>query len=89
MKLKIKLRVCGVCGVKKRVSEFPGGKICNTCSPDATLHESDEDPDDLQSLHTKVDQLTHRLSRMEELMSGLMDLVGKINYDMEIGKAID
>lgn len=92
MKLKIKLRVCRVCGIKKRVEEFPGGKVCNTCSSEnvSTLHESEEDlTDDLQSLHTKVDQLTQRLSRMEELMSGLMELVGKINYDIEISKAID
>ena len=41
--------------------------------------------DDL-SLHAKIDDLSQRLNRMEALMMGLMELVGKINYDMEINK---
>jgi hypothetical protein len=42
--------------------------------------------DDLRSLHTKIDHLHQRFDKMEVLMMGLMELVGKINYDMEINK---
>ncbi len=43
--------------------------------------------DDLQSLHAKVDHLHQRFDKMEALMMGLMELVGKINYDIEMNKA--
>jgi hypothetical protein len=46
-------------------------------------------PDDLQSLHAKIDNLTQRFDRMESLVIGLMELMGKINYDMEINKVED
>jgi len=140
MAIKTKLRVCEICGVKKKVAEFSIGRICNKCkgSNASTLQESTDDetyeishtdeisqtgeisqtdklstleidlvgssgfsefkPTELNltelpktsetyhDLHTKVDLLNQRLDRMETLMLGLMELVGKINYDMEIGK---
>ena len=134
MAIKTKLRVCEICGVKKKVVEFSIGKICNKCkgSSASTLQESTDDETDeisqtgeisqtdklstleidlvgssefksgnrielnltelpktsetYHDLHTKVDLLNQRLDRMETLMLGLMELVGKINYDMEIGK---
>jgi hypothetical protein len=42
--------------------------------------------DNIQSLHKKVDNLTERFNKMETLLLGLMDLVGKMNYEMEINK---
>lgn len=118
VKTKIKLRVCDICGEKKRVTEFSAGKICNKCETipienASTLQESTDDEadelhskvdslhtrmdnfkvdtrtDNLQSLHTKVDDLTKRFDKMEVLLLGLMDLVGKMNYEMEINKAKD
>jgi hypothetical protein len=99
---KIKLRVCDVCKVKKKVAEFSTGKICNSCEGSAsTLREESTDDEveipkdntdkipnvDANNLHEKIDLLNQRLDRMETLMLGLMDLMGKINYDMEIKKA--
>jgi|RhiMethySRZTD1v2_1073278.scaffolds.fasta_scaffold2491095_1 hypothetical protein len=99
MVVKIKLRTCSVCGIKKKVAEFSVGKICNKCEETtSTLEESSDDetlplvvpiPNDLQSLHVKIDSLTQRFDRMESLMIGLMELVGKINYDMEMNKVED
>jgi len=114
MAIKTKLRVCEICGVKKKVGEFSIGRICNKCegSSASTLQESTDDETDeisqtdklpleidlvgltelpktseaYHDLHTKVDLLNQRLDRMETLMLGLMELVGKINYDMEISK---
>lgn len=96
-KTKIKLRTCDVCGIKKKVAEFSVGKICNKCggSDISTLQDSTDDeivpqksemPLDLQSLHAKMDHLHQRFDRMETLVIGLMELVGKINYDMEMNK---
>lgn len=96
-KTKIKLRTCNVCGIKKKIAEFSIGKTCNKCdgSNISTLQESTDDeiipskseiPLDLQSLHTKIDHLHQRFDRMETLVIGLMELVGKINYDMEMNK---
>lgn len=45
--------------------------------------------DNLQSLHAKVDNLTKRFDRMEVLLLGLMDLMGKMNYEMEMNKVDD
>lgn len=99
MVVKTKLRTCSVCGIKKKVVEFSVGKICNKCEENtSTLREESSDdetppfapiPNDLQSLHAKIDSLTQRFDRMESLMMGLMDLMGKINYDMEISKVED
>lgn len=93
---KIKLRTCDVCGIKKKVAEFSIGKICNKCDgPNvSTPQELTDDeiipkleiPLDLQSLHAKMDHLHQRFDRMETLVIGLMELVGKINYDMEMNK---
>lgn len=113
-KTKIKLRTCEVCGIKKKVTEFSIGKICNKCEiPTAsTLQESSTDDEtipprrldetipsqkldevissqkseDLQSLHTKMDHLHQRFDKLEMMVLGLMELVGKINYDMEMNK---
>ena len=97
MVVKTKLRTCSVCGIKKKVAEFSVGKICNKCEETtSTLQDESSDdeipppiPNDLQSLHAKIDSLTQRFDRMESLMIGLMELVGKINYDMEISKVED
>ena len=43
----------------------------------------------IQSLHEKMDNLSQRFDRMEALMIGLMELVGKINYVMEMSKEKD
>jgi hypothetical protein len=101
IKTKIKLRTCSVCGVKKKVAEFSIGKICNKCEESTpTLREESTDDevqlvvpakvatttDDLKSLHAKMDHLTQRFDRMEALVVGLMELVGKINYEMEMSK---
>jgi hypothetical protein len=100
MVVKTKLRTCSVCGIKKKVAEFSVGKICNKCEETTStlLEESSDDetsplvvpvPNDLQSLHAKIDSLTQRFDRMESLMIGLMELVGKINYDIEMNKVED
>jgi hypothetical protein len=100
IKAKVKLRTCEVCGVKKKVAEFSIGKICIKCE-NPTLRESTDDEvqgivpkakkplDDLQSLHVKMDHLIQRFDRMETLIMGLMELVGKINYEMEMNKVQD
>jgi hypothetical protein len=92
IKTKIKLRTCEICGIKKKVAEFPVGKICNKCESPVE-NAFDKVPlvkvkmsDDSSLLHAKIDLLTERLDRMETLMLGLMELVGKINYDMEVSK---
>ena len=113
MAIKTKLRVCEICGTKKKVAEFSIGRICNKCEEPSTSTLREELTDEAASqisesktsemdemsqvesskisemyhdLHVKVDLLNHRLGRMETLMLGLMELVGKINYDMEISK---
>lgn len=101
IKTKIKLRVCEICGIKKKVAEFSIGKICNKCqdSGSEVLHKESSDDeatmvtpkitpvdDNLNSLHAKLDDLTQRFDRMETLVIGLMELVGKINYEMEMNK---
>lgn len=106
IKMKVKLRTCEICGVKKKVVEFSQGKVCNKCQTQ-TSHEStddetiDETPpkvviakeipevianDEIQRLHAKMDHLDQRFDRMETLVLGLMDLLGKINCDMEMKK---
>jgi hypothetical protein len=90
MAVKIKLRVCDVCKIKKKVAEFSTGKICNSCEGStSTLREESVAETEIptESLHEKIDLLNQRLDRMETLMLGLMDLVGKISFDMEIKKA--
>ena len=92
MAVKTKLRTCNVCGIKKKVAEFSVGKICNKCEETtSTLREesSDDETPSSVDLHAKIDSLTQRFDRMESLMIGLMELVGKINYDMEINKVED
>lgn len=92
--IKTKLRTCDVCNIKKNVVEFSNGKICKLCEIHPKEPESLSKPDklvhdkDITSLHTKLDMLTQRLDRMEELVTGLMELVGKINYDMEMNKHV-
>lgn len=107
IKMKVKLRTCEICGVKKKVVEFSRGKVCNKCQAQ-TSHEStddetiDETPpiviakeipvvianDEIQRLHAKMDHLDQRFDRMETLMLGMMDLLGKINCEMELDKSI-
>ena len=109
MVIKTKLRVCEICGVKKKVAEFSTGKICNKCeTDDDDAKTNDTRTDDTvdnatnidgvkdnngkaanNDLHMKIDLLSQRLERMEALMLGLMELVGKINYDMEMDRVED
>ena len=115
VKMKVKLRTCEICEVKKKVAEFTQGKICNKCQARPTLREESTDDetiipkspvvvpleviakeipevvpnpynDDLQRLHAKIDYLGQRFDRMETLVLGLMDLLGKINCEMEMKK---
>jgi len=98
IKMKVKLRTCEVCGVKKNVVEFSQGKVCNKCQPQALRQNTDDKVvspmemviakelpnDEIQRLHAKMDHLNQRFDRMEALVLGLMDLLGKINCDMEM-----
>jgi uncharacterized Zn finger protein (UPF0148 family) len=107
IKMKVKLRTCEICGVKKKVVEFSRGKVCNKCQTQTSHENTDDDEtidetpiiiakeipvivnDEIQSLHAKMDNLNQRFDRMEALVLGLMDLLGKINCELEMKKAED
>lgn len=68
--------------------------VITTVKDNCTLDDLQKDnpthnPSTIQSLHEKMDNLSQRFDRMEALMIGLMELVGKINYDMEMNKEKD
>lgn len=101
-KIKLRTcEICGIKKNVKEFSVGKVCDKCETEST-STLREESTDDDDpanitLQKdihateprnhdLHIKMDLLNKRLDRMEALLLGLMELVGKINYDMEISK---
>ena len=99
---KVKWRTCDICVKRKKVVEFHKGRICIECgdvaptlrddtSEDIPLNDSSEGQSldkfpSGDSLDAKVDRLNQRIDRIEELLLGLMELVGKINYDLELNK---
>lgn len=88
MSQKIRFRICDICNLRKQISEFSKGRICLQCDEGSTIIGSDAhpEPENVSDLYIKIGQIDEKLDRMERLMLGLMDMLGKINNDMELSK---